>query len=68
MNFSEDIFLPELAECIKCLKENKYPLFLLGMFRKSIQNSELPTMLKQGVITLILKPNKDRQINTHRKL
>ncbi len=38
---------------------NKLSHFLLALFKESIQQGYLPNSLRQGIITLLPKPNKD---------
>lgn len=47
-----------ISEFYKAFNDKLIP-FILAMFHESIGNGELPASLKQGVITLIPKLNKD---------
>lgn len=47
-----------ISEFYKAFNDKLIP-FILAMFQESIEKGELPASLKQGVITLIPKPNKD---------
>jgi len=47
-----------ISEFYKVFRDKLVP-FLLAVFIESIEKGELPSSLKQGVITLIPKPNKD---------